>query len=226
MNSKAIAGREAAQLVQNGMQVGLGTGSTAYYMLLTLGERVQEGLRFVGVPTSERTAQMARELEIPLKAPHEVSYLDLTIDGADEFDPAFNLIKGGGGALYREKLVASLSRRLVIVADARKQVAQLGAFPLPIEVVPFGWEITARRVEGLGAVVARRETAGHPYQTDNGNYILDCRFGEISDPPGLHARLKALLGVVETGLFCGMATEVYLGQADGSVQVLHPQRHG
>ncbi|RMG68616.1 MAG: ribose-5-phosphate isomerase RpiA, partial [Bacteroidetes bacterium] len=226
MNSKAKAGQAAAQLVTDGMRVGLGTGSTAYFMIQALGEAVARGLSFVGVPTSRQTAKMASELGIQLREPHEVPYLDLTIDGADEFDPQLNLIKGGGGALFREKMVASLSRRMVVITDARKRVPQLGAFPLPVEVVPFGWQITAQRMGDMGLPVQRREGPEGPFLTDNGNYILDCNCKTIPDPISLHQQLKALIGVVETGLFCGMATEVILGHEDGRIEHILPEGHG
>ena len=211
---KRLAGEAAADLVEDGMTVGLGSGSTAVFMVRRLGERVAEGLRMVGLPTSEGTAALAREVGIPLSDFSRVTTLDLTLDGADEFDPALNLTKGGGGALFREKIVAAASRRLVIFTDHTKRVARLGAFPLPVEVNPFGWQVVAAKIEALGAAVARREVSGEPFLTDNGAYILDCRFGEIPDPPALEERLAAIVGVTETGLFIAMADEVLL--ADGA----------
>ena len=211
---KRLAGEAAADLVEDGMTVGLGSGSTAVFMVRRLGERVAEGLRMVGLPTSEGTAALAREVGIPLSDFSRVTSLDLTLDGADEFDPALNLTKGGGGALFREKIVAAASRRLVIFADHTKQVARLGAFPLPVEVNPFGWQVVAAKIEALGAAVARREVSGEPFLTDNGANILDCRFGEIPDPPALQERLAGITGVTETGLFIAMADEVLL--ADGT----------
>jgi ribose 5-phosphate isomerase A len=207
MNAKQRAGYKAAEYVEDGMTVGLGTGSTAYWMVERLGERVREGLRIRGVPTSRRTEEQARRLGIPLVTFDEVRELDLAIDGADEVGPGLALIKGGGGALLREKLVASAARRFVVVADASKRVAVLGRFPLPVEVVPFAWEVTARRVaEVTGAEPAlRRAEGGGTYVTDNGNYILDCRCGEIPDPEATERGLKLLTGVVECGLFVRMA---------------------
>ncbi|GAB4410855.1 MAG: ribose 5-phosphate isomerase A [Bacteroidia bacterium] len=225
MNAKEAAGRAAAELVEAGMRVGLGTGSTAYFFLKALGERVARGLRIQGLPTSRQTETLAREWHIPLIAPDFGGRLDLVVDGADEFDPQLALIKGGGGALYREKLVASLTQRLVIVADAAKAVPVLGAFPLPVEVVPFGWELTRGRIAALGCKAQRREQQGQPFLTDNGNYILDCHFGQIPQPDDLHHRLKSMIGVVETGLFTNMAVQVIVGSDDGTVQHRH-KSHG
>ncbi|MDQ3806074.1 MAG: ribose-5-phosphate isomerase RpiA [Acidobacteriota bacterium] len=215
-HAKRRAGERAVALVEDGMTLGLGTGSTAYWAVARLGERVREGLRVRCVPTSRRTEEQARSLDIPLTTFAEVQELDLTIDGADEIGPGLALIKGGGGALLREKLVAAASRRLVVVADSSKRVAALGKFPLPVEVVPFAWEVTARRV---GAVtkcrpVARRESGGL-YVTDNGNYILDCPCGEIRDPAALERELKLLPGVVECGLFVGLADLAFVATEEG-----------
>jgi ribose 5-phosphate isomerase A len=215
MNPKQLAGEKAAEFVKDGMTVGLGTGTTVYWTIKRLGEMVRQGLRIRGIPTSQRTEQLATEAGIPLTSFAEVSELDLTIDGADEVNPSLDLIKGGGGALLREKLVAAASRRLIIVADTTKQVATLGKFPLPVEVVPFAWEVTARRVSALGCTPILRAVDGQPYVTDNGNYILDCPFGAIPDPARLHRDLKLLVGVVETGLFVGMADLIVVGSESG-----------
>ncbi len=215
MNAKQLAGEKAAKFVTDGMTVGLGTGSTVYYTIQRLGEMVREGLRIRGIPTSRRTEQQAREVGIPLISFAEVSELDLTIDGADEVSSELDLIKGGGGALLREKLVAAASRRLIVVADSSKRVATLGRFPLPVEVVPFAWEVTARRVADVGCVPTRRSVDGEPFVSDNGNYILDCAFGSIPDPADRHRALKLLPGVVETGLFVGMAETVVIGSESG-----------
>jgi len=217
VNAKQLAGEKAAELVKDGMAVGLGTGSTVYYTIQRLGELVRDGLRIRGIPTSRRTEQQARDVGIPLITFADVAELDLTIDGADEVNPALDLIKGGGGALLREKLVAAASRCLVIVADSSKQVATLGRFPLPVEVVPFAWEVTTRRVAALGCTPTLRSVDGELYVSDNGNYILDCAFGSIPDPAGLHRTLKLLPGVVETGLFVGMANTVVIGGETGIV---------
>jgi ribose 5-phosphate isomerase A len=221
MDKKRTAGEKAAEFVQEGMIVGLGSGSTAYWAVRRIGELVQGGLRIQGVPTSERTRNLALEFEIPLISPDECDHVDLTIDGADEIDPDFHLIKGGGGALFREKMVAQASNRLVIVADDSKWVSKLGAFRLPVEVVPFGSRMTAKEVQKLGCRADLRGEQQNPYVTDNGNWILDCDFGTIADPAKLHQSLKMITGVVETGLFVNMAHTVLLG-TDAGVRILTP----
>ena len=220
-NAKQRAGFKAAEYVEDGMTVGLGTGSTAYWLVERLGERVRAGLRVRGVPTSRRTEEQARHLGIPLVTFAEVRELDLAVDGADEIGPGLALIKGGGGALLREKLVAAAARRFVVVADAGKRVGVLGHFPLPVEVVPFAWEVTARRVAAVAGVepVLRRADGGDVYVTDNGNYILDCRCGEIRDPARTGRELKLLTGVVECGLFVGMADFAVVA-TDDEVEVI------
>ena len=222
MNAKQLAGARAAEYIVDGMTVGLGTGSTAYWMVESLGARVKEGLRVRGVPTSKRTEEQALKLGIPLVTFAEVTELDLTIDGADEIGPDLALTKGGGGALLREKLVAAASRRMVVVADASKVVATLGKFPLPVEVVPFAWEVTARRVAALGCNPRQRRASGGegPYITDNGNYILDCECGEIKDPAQLERELKLLPGVVECGLFIGIADTAIVAGEDGGIRII------
>jgi ribose 5-phosphate isomerase A len=214
--AKRRAGERAVELVREGMTLGLGTGSTAYWAVARLGERVREGLRVRCVPTSRRTEEQARALGIPLTTFAEVRELDLTIDGADEIGPGLALVKGGGGALVREKLVAAASRRMVVVADASKRVPVLGRFPLPVEVVPFAWEVTARRVaEVTRSEPAPRREEGRLYLTDNGNYVLDCPCGEIRDPAALERALKLLPGVVESGLFVNLADLAYVATAEG-----------
>ncbi len=207
---KQLAAEASVDLVEDGMTLGLGTGSTAAFAVRKLGERVRAGLRVRGVPTSEATRALAEAEGIPLVTFAQVDGLDLTLDGADEFDPALNLIKGGGGALFREKIVAAASRRLVIFADSSKQVEVLGAFALPVEINPFGWEITARKVERLGAAVTLRGGADSPFVTDNHGYVLDCAFGKIPHPPALEAELRAIAGVTVTGLFVAMADTVVM----------------
>ncbi len=218
---KQAAGEAAAELVQDGMAVGLGTGSTATWMIAALGRRIQAGLSIVGIPTSERSAAQARSLGIPLVTFADRPRLDLTIDGADEIArESLNLIKGLGGALLREKLVAAASDWLVIVGDQGKLVDQLGATPVPVEVVEFGWQTTRARIEALGGMpVLRMGPNGTPFRTDGGNLILDCAFGLIADPAALETRLKATLGVIATGLFIGMARSAYVAGPDG-VRVL------
>lgn len=220
-DAKRRAGERAAELIEDGMAVGLGTGSTAHFMVERLGERVREGLRVRCIPTSRRTEEQARGLGIPLTTFAEVARLDLTIDGADEIGPQLALIKGGGGALLREKLVAAASGRFVVVADATKRVASLGRFPLPVEVVPFAWEVTARRVaEVTGAEPLLRREGAATYTTDNGNLILDCGCGAIEDPAALERELKLIPGVVECGLFVGMADAALIAGDRGEVEVI------
>jgi ribose 5-phosphate isomerase A len=218
---KQLAAEACVALVENEMTLGLGTGSTAAYAVRALGRRVREGLRVRGLPTSEATRKLAEEERIPLVTFADVTRLDLTLDGADEFDPRLNLIKGGGGALFREKIVAAASQRLVIFADATKRVPTLGRFPLPVEVNPFGWQATAERVAALGAQVTLRRREGQPFVTDNHGYVLDCAFGSIPDPAALEARLRAITGVTVTGLFVGMAEAVILAAGD-RVETVRP----
>lgn len=200
--------------------VGLGSGSTAEYAVRFLAERVREGLKIVGIPTSERTQQLAEQLGIPLSTLEEHEKIDIDIDGADEIDPDLNLIKGGGGAFLREKIIASVSRRFVVIADSAKQVKRLGKFPLPVEVVPFAQSLIKPQIEALGAKVSLRSYAyGNPYVTDEGHHILDCTFGEILDPPALAEKLCHIPGVVEHGLFIGMAELALIGKNGKVVQL-------
>ncbi|MGO4889198.1 ribose-5-phosphate isomerase RpiA [Anaerobacillus sp. MEB173] len=209
---KKAVGEKAVEYIQDGMTIGLGSGSTVYWMLKKLGEQVRNGFRVRGVPSSLRTEGWAKEFGIPLVYFSEVSRLDLAIDGADEIDPQFNLTKGGGGSLLREKLVNDAADKLIIVADDSKLVNQLGAFPLPVEVVPFGWENTARKIAKLGCTTNLRKRDGEVFVSNNGNYIVDCDFGVITDPATLHQQLKLLLGVVETGLFINMTDIVIVAE--------------
>jgi len=218
MNPKQLAGEKSTEFIQSGMKIGLGTGSTAYFMVKKVGEMVRGGLDILATATSKATEELAKEEGIPLLGLGEIGALDLTIDGADEFTDDLQLIKGGGGALYREKVVASISKELIIITDPRKYVQKLGAFTLPVEVVPFGSEITQRRIEGMGGKVIIRQTEGEIFKTDNGNLIFDCDFGLIDDPKVLDKQLKLLLGVVETGLFIDMATKVIMAQPDGTLK--------
>ncbi|EYD72129.1 Ribose 5-phosphate isomerase A [Rubellimicrobium mesophilum DSM 19309] len=225
--AKRAAALRAAEFVEDGMRVGLGTGSTAAFLVRRLGERVRdEGLRLRCVPTSEATARLADEVGIEVVALDEVGWLDLTIDGADEADGELSLIKGGGGALLREKIVACASDRVVIIADGAKDVAALGAFPLPVEVIPFGWQATKRLIEEMlvgldvgGREVVLRERGGAPFVTDEGNRILDLRLQRIGDARGLALRLNQIPGVVENGLFIDIADTLVLGFEDGRVEV-------
>jgi ribose 5-phosphate isomerase A len=220
--AKEAAGNRAADFVTNGMTVGLGTGSTAEYAIRRLAERVrEEGLRINGVPTSLKTELLARESGIPLIDINGVGHIDLTIDGADEIDTAFNMIKGGGGALLREKVVARASKFEIIVIDPAKLVKRLGErWAVPVEVVPFGWARTARALHVLGCEAKLRgPSEDRPYQTDNGNYLLDCRFPRIDDPAELEQKINAVPGVVESGLFIGLAHRLIIGHPDGRCEV-------
>jgi ribose 5-phosphate isomerase A len=220
---KLAAAESAAAQVTDGMIVGLGSGSTAALAVDALGRRVKEGLRIVGIPTSEATAARARALGIPLTNLAEVSQIDMTIDGADEVEEgSLNLIKGLGGALLREKIVASASKRLVIVVDDRKMVSHLGSHnPVPVEVVPFGWQATARELLDAGAKpVLRRNPDGEPFISDGGHNILDCAFGPIASPDLLAKKLDHVVGLVEHGLFIGLTSEVHVAGA-GGVRVLN-----
>ena len=221
---KEAAGRYATGLVEDGMVVGLGSGSTAALFVRALGERVRAGLRIVGVPTSQATEVLARAEGIGLATLEERPHLDLDVDGADAVDPALNLLKGLGGALLREKIVAAAAARFAVIVDEGKLVASLSRTPLvPVEVIPFGWMRTASALERLGATVtrrARRDAPAEPLVTDGGHFVLDCRFADLSDPVATGAQIKALTGVVDHGLFIGLATEAIVGGADGSVRVL------
>lgn len=219
---KRAAAARALELVQSGMKLGLGTGSTAHEFVALLGERVAAGLDVVGVPTSERTAAQAASLGIRITTLDELPELDLTIDGADEFDPALNLVKGGGGALLREKIVATASKRMVVITDSSKQVQHLGRFPLPVEVNRFGLGATRNAIVRVaescgchGEIVLRRTPEGADYLTDGGHLIFDCHFGRIDDPAALADRLVAIPGVVEHGLFIGIASQVICAGPDG-----------
>lgn len=210
---KEAAARASMTFLRDGMVIGLGTGSTAAYLLRFLAERVREGWKVRCIPTSTGTRDLAASLNIPLTTLDEVQQIDVTVDGADEFDPALNLIKGGGGALLREKVVASASRQVVIMADSSKQVAVLGKFPLPVEVIPFAQALVAKRIGELGATVKVRLRAdGSVFVSDEGHHILDCGFGEIRGPEALARKLSDMPGVVEHGLFVGMADVVLLAK--------------
>ena len=222
---KETAARAAVELVRDGQIVGLGTGSTAAYAVRFLGERVQAGLRIRGIPTSVNTKELAASLGIPLSTLEEFQQIDITIDGADEVDPELRLIKGGGGALLREKIVASVTRQFVVIADSSKQVASLGKFPVPVEVIPFAQTLVAKKIEGLGASVKAREYAyGNPFVTDEGHHILDCSFGEIADPEELAGELDRMPGVVEHGLFIGMANVALIGKENQVIELRRAER--
>jgi ribose 5-phosphate isomerase A len=214
---KLAAAKAAAELVEDGMIVGLGSGSTASLAVAAIGSRVAQGLRIVGIPTSEKTAEQARGLGIPLTTLAERESIDLTIDGADQIErESLDLVKGLGGALLREKLVATVTKRLVIVADEDKLVDRIGenSRPIPVEVAPFGWQSTARRLSAIGAEWTQRLTpAGEPFITDGGHIILDCRFQSLDSARSLQQRLDSMVGVMEHGLFLGMTSEAIVGRS-------------
>ncbi len=225
--AKYVAARRAADMVEGGMRVGLGTGSTAVWLVRRLGERVQnEGLQIKGVPTSTRTAQLAREVGIEVISLDQAGWLDLTIDGADEFDGEFNLIKGGGGAHLQEKIVATASDQMVVIADAGKEVETLGAYPLPVEVIPFGWQTTRTLIEEalntmdvLGTSAVLRMNGEAPFVTDEGNHILDLHLQRIGNARQLALVLNQVPGVVENGLFIDICDKVVVGHGDGRVEL-------
>ncbi len=217
---KEAAARASLRFIKDGQVVGLGTGSTAAYFIKLLGEQVKQGLRVRGIPTSVRSKELAQGLGIPLTTLDECQEIAVTVDGADEVDPQLRLIKGGGGALLREKIVASATKQLVIVADASKQVKMLGKFPLPVEVIRFSQALVAKRIAALGAdVQLRMDDSGKPFVTDENNHILDCRFGEIPDPDALARQLSDMPGVVEHGLFIGMASVALLARGSEIIEL-------
>ena len=219
---KREAAARALEEVRDGMQLGLGTGSTAKHFVELLGMRVRDGLKVVGVPTSETTRRDAERWGIPLTTLDDIDRLDLTVDGADEIDPALNLIKGAGGALLREKIVAASSDRMIVIADDSKWVDVLGRFPLPVEVIPFGLAATRRAIAGAcaecgasGDMVLRKTGDGHVFVTDGGHWIIDAHLGQIADVSRLADRLSAIPGVMEHGLFIGLAGMAVLASAQG-----------
>jgi ribose 5-phosphate isomerase A len=215
---KQIAAETAAELVQSGMIVGLGSGSTAALAVTAIGRRVTNGLRIIGIPTSEQTASQARQLGIPVSTLGEHPQIDITIDGADEVElETLNLIKGRGGALLREKIVATATVRLIIIVDETKIVPRLGVHDsVPVEVIPFGWQATATRLRKLGGEPnLRLGPDGQTYTTDGGHYILDCAFGPVESPTELQRELDSIVGLVEHGLFVGLASQVVVGGPGG-----------
>ena len=224
--AKYVAAKRAVEFVEDGMRLGLGTGSTAAWMVRCLAERVQkEGLRIQGVPTSTRTANLARELGLEVITLDEAGRLDITIDGTDEFDANLSLIKGGGGALLQEKIVASASDKMIVIADFDKCVTHLGQFPLPIEVLGFGLKSSQDQIASLlaahdvaGRDITTRMAGNAPFVTDEGNYILDLHLDQISDPAKLAIALNQVPGVVENGLFINICDLVVLGASDGTLE--------
>ncbi|MFM9277383.1 ribose-5-phosphate isomerase RpiA [Paenibacillus jiagnxiensis] len=219
MNLKKTAAEKAVEAIKDGMCIGLGTGSTAYWAIQKIGERVREGLKIEAVATSVASEELAVQLGVPIVPFENITRLDITIDGADEVSPQLHLIKGGGGALLREKIVAANTDYFIVVADESKAVDTLGSFALPVEVVPFASEWTKRRLEASCPDVQWRLKDGVKYITDNGNYIADCRYGEIHDPAELEAMLNSIPGVVDNGLFVGMADKVIIAKSDGELDI-------
>ncbi|MCK5261090.1 MAG: ribose-5-phosphate isomerase RpiA [Thermoplasmatales archaeon] len=217
---KKMAAEKAVEHVDNGMVIGLGTGSTVKYAIKKLGERVNTGLKIEGIPTSLRTKKLATECNIPLVDLNDYTEIDLTIDGADEVDSFLNLIKGGGGALTREKIIAYHSKKEIIVVDETKVVKKLGVdSPVPVEVTKFGWNATKKTLEELGCTTELRTIMDEVYITDNSNYILDCDFGKINEPEVLEKEINSIPGVTENGLFINLADEIIVGSKQGIITV-------
>ena len=223
MNAKQIAADKAVSFIESGMIVGLGTGTTAYWAIERLGEKIKnKKLNIKAIATSTGSEKQAREVGIPIISFAEINQIDITIDGADEADENLNLIKGGGGALLREKIVASNSKQLIIITDESKLVKHLGKFSLPVEVVVFGWEKVFQKLQTFGCVAKVRMQNDKPFITDNSNYIIDCAFGEIPDPAALHEKLNSIVGVVENGLFINLASKLIAGYNNGEVKIILP----
>lgn len=224
VNGKKIAADKAISYIRGGMTLGLGTGSTAYWAIQGIGDMVQNGLEVRAIATSIQSEALARERNIPIVTFADIDHIDLTIDGADEVDDALNLIKGGGGALLREKIVAAATGFYIIIVDESKMVGTLGKFPLPVEVTPFGWERTFKQLKGLGCSPVLRMADNKTFLTDNSHYILDCAFGQIADPARLHDQVNAITGVMENGLFIGMADIVIAGSPEGHTRVIEAKK--
>lgn len=217
---KKNLGTYAAGLVPANAVIGLGTGSTVYWLIKELANKIQQGFQLKVVPTSSATQELADQHGIDIVQLNDVDSLTMTIDGADEIDPSFCLVKGGGGALLQEKMVAAASKKLVIIADESKWVNQLGRFPLPVEVIAVGWKQVKKKIADMGCSnIVLREKNGSPYITDSGHYILDCHFEKINDPSALNTALHLIPGVVETGLFINMTDTVIIGDAEGNITV-------
>ena len=220
IDPKRLAAEKAVEYVRDGMTIGLGTGTTAYWAIQRIGVRVKDGLKIKAVSSSEHSASLAKDLNIPVTDINSISTIDLTIDGADEVDPQKNLIKGGGGALLREKILASNTKQYIIVVDESKMVKQLGKFPVPVEVTSFAAMLTLKKIEALRCKAQLRIKEGKQFVTDNGNLIADCKFEMISDPLALDSKLHAIAGVVETGLFVDFSPTIVVGYKNGNVEVI------
>jgi ribose 5-phosphate isomerase A len=220
-HAKVLAAQKACEFIQDGMIVGLGSGTTATHFIKLLGDRVKAGLKIRGIPSSAASEHLAQSLSIPLIDFHQTSVIDVTVDGADEIAPGLALIKGGGGALLREKIVASASKKFIVVADSSKIVTHLGKFPLPVEVIQMAAPLVAAKLSALGINPrVRQQAVGGDYITDEGNLILDCACGQILDPAALAASIRAIVGVVEHGLFLNMA-ELAIVSSDHDISLLH-----
>ena len=218
---KKLVAEKAVDLVREGMVLGIGSGSTVAYFITAIAKKFREGLVCTAVPTSSQTKLLAAKEGIKLTELNDVEFIDLTIDGADETDHQLQLIKGGGGYLLQEKMVAAASREMVVIADSNKYRPFIGEFPLPIEVIPYGWKQVKSRVERLfGIETGLREKEGIPFATDHGHYILDCRFQKIRNPAALNEALHLIPGIVETGLFVDMCNRAIIGYPDGSTQII------
>jgi ribose 5-phosphate isomerase A len=224
MDAKQAAAKKAVEFIQAGMNLGLGTGTTAYWAIQYIGARVKEGLEVKAIATSLHSQTLAKELGIPITSFADTGQLDITIDGADEVDENMQLIKGGGGALLREKIVAAATKFYIIIADEKKLVKNLGKFRLPVEVIPFGWELAANHLRNLGSEPILRDEKNAPFITDNGNYILDCAFGSIPSPESLHEKINNITGVVENGLFIDMADCVIAGNDEGKTRIINRKK--
>ncbi len=224
MDMKKIAGDKAAEYVQDGMVVGLGTGSTAYHAVNAVGRRVKDGLKIQAIPTSNATEKQARELGIPLLTIDELDHVDLAIDGVDEIDPEFNAIKGGGGALYREKVVATLAKEIIWVMDESKLVDKIGAFPLPVEIAQYGSRQSIARMEAFGWNPVLRMRDGKIFVTDNGNFIADLHLGAGFDIANVKDKLSTIVGVLEHGLFLDMCARIIVGTKAGECKIIENTR--
>lgn len=224
MDMKKMAGDKAAEYVKDGMVVGLGTGSTAYHMVNAIGERVKNGLKIQAIPTSKVTEAQARELGIPLLTIDEVEHIDLAIDGVDEIDPAFNAIKGGGGALYREKVVATMADEVIWIMDDSKLVEKIGAFHLPVEIAQYGSKQAIAKMEAYGWNPVLRVRDGKTFVTDNGNFIADLHLGAGFDIEDVYNKLSGMLGVLEHGLFLNMCKRIIVGTDEGAVVTENPAK--
>jgi ribose 5-phosphate isomerase A len=220
-NGKKAAGQAAAALIPSGAKVGLGTGSTAAYFIEALIERCRDGLNISAIATSTRSEKMAREGGIPLLDSDRITSIDITVDGADEIDGEKRMIKGGGGALLREKIIASISREMIVIVDESKLVDRLGAFPLPVEIIPFAHAAVAAKIERVGFTGSwRKKSDGSLFLTDSHHYIYDLSLSRTDEPEKIDSQLRSIPGVVETGFFFGFATKVLVGTSSGQVQIL------